>query len=46
MANLSLQHIQGRLLSEVAHKIAGGLRATDAVSRVDAICFDLVVTEA
>ena len=46
MANLSQQHIQGRLLSEVAHKIAGGLRATDAVSRVDAMCFDVVVTEA
>jgi len=46
MANLSQQHIQGRLLSEVAHKIAGGLRATDAVSRVDAMCFGVVVTEA
>ena len=46
MANLSQQHIQGRLLSEVAHKIAGGLRATDAVGRVDAMCFDVVVTEA
>lgn len=46
MANLSQQHIQGRLLSEVAHKIAGGLRATDAVGRVDAMCFGVVVTEA
>ena len=46
MANLSQQHIQGRLLSEGAHKIAGGLRATDAVGRVDAMCFGVVVTEA
>ena len=46
MANLSQQHIQGRLLSEVAHKIAGGLRATDAVGRVDGMCFGVVVTDA
>ena len=30
----------------MAHKIAGGLRATDAVGRVDAMCLGVVVTEA
>jgi len=46
MANLSQQHIQTQLLSEVAHKIASGLRATDAVGRIDTMCFGVLVTEA
>ena len=46
MANLSQQHIQTQLLSEVAHKIASGLRATDAVGRFDTMCFGVLVTEA
>ena len=46
MANLSQQHIQSRLLSAVAHKVAAGLRATDAVGRIDAMCFGVLVTDA
>jgi len=46
MANLSQQHIQTQLLSEVAHKIAVGLRATDAVGRIDGMCFGVLVTDA
>lgn len=46
MANLSQEHIQTQLLSEVAHKIAAGLRTTDAVGRIDTMCFGVLVTEA
>ena len=46
MANLSQQHIQAQVLSEVAHKIASGLRGTDAVGRIESMCFGVLVSEA
>ena len=46
MANLSQQHIQSQLLTEVAHKIAAGLRATDAVGRIEQMCFGVLVADA
>ncbi|MGD2008783.1 MAG: GGDEF domain-containing protein, partial [Cellvibrionales bacterium] len=46
MANLSQQHIQSQLLIEVAHKIAAGLRATDAVGRIEQMCFGVLVADA
>jgi len=46
MANLSQQHIQTAVLTQVAHKIAAGLRATDAVGRIEPMCFGVLLTEA